>query len=96
LAAPLQWHLPGKALTWLLPILPEEEADAKETMRVIEATGQIVIAMPGDLNDAGYCDELVTKTIKELGSIDILVNNAALQKHFDSLEDITGADFADI
>jgi len=65
-------------------------------MRVIEATGQIVIAMPGDLNDAGYCDELVTNTIKELGSIDILVNNAVLQKHFDSLEDITGADFADI
>jgi NAD(P)-dependent dehydrogenase (short-subunit alcohol dehydrogenase family) len=76
--------------------LPEEEEDARVTCQVIEAAGQKAVAIPGDLNDESYCDDLVTRTIKELGKIDVLVNNAAMQKYFEGLEEITGEDFADI
>jgi NAD(P)-dependent dehydrogenase (short-subunit alcohol dehydrogenase family) len=80
----------------VIAYLPEEEIDAKETMKVIEAAGKKAIAMPGDLADEGYCDDLIANTIKELGKIDILINNAALQRSFGSFEEISGDDFADI
>lgn len=76
--------------------LPEEEEDAKETLQIMEASGQTAIGIPGDLNDEGYCNDLITRTGKELGKIDVLVNNAALQRYFKSLDEITAADFADI
>lgn len=76
--------------------LPEEEEDAKETMAVIEAAGRKAVAIPGDLNDASYCGPLIERTAKELGKMDVLVNNAALQKYFKDLEEITAEDFETI
>jgi NAD(P)-dependent dehydrogenase (short-subunit alcohol dehydrogenase family) len=76
--------------------LPEEKADAKETIDAIEAIGRKAKALPGDLNDDAYTNGLVDQMVKELKSIDILVNNAALQKTFKSLEAITAEDFAEI
>lgn len=80
----------------VISYLPEEEEDARATMQVIEETGRTVIAMPGDLKDEAYCEDLVAGTVKELGKIDILVNNAALQKYFKSIDEITAEDFAAI
>lgn len=74
----------------------KEDEDAKETIKVIQATGQKVVALCGDLLDESFCDQLIETTIKEFGKIDILVNNAALQRSFKSLDEMTGADFADI
>lgn len=80
----------------VIAYLPAEEKDAKVTVQAVEATGHIAIAMPGDLNDESYCNELIDATVNELGKIDVLVNNAALQKHFDKLDDIGAEDFAEI
>ena len=74
--------------------LPEEEVDAKLTIKAIQAACRKAVAMPGNLVDDAYCAKLVANTIKEFGRIDILVNNAALQKSFASFEDITAEDFA--
>lgn len=80
----------------VIAYLPEEEEDARVTVEVIEAAGQKAVALPGDLNDKSYCDKLISNAIKELGRIDVLVNNAAMQKYFESLDEISGEDFAEI
>ena len=68
--------------------LPEEQQDAEETQRAVEAEGRRVILVPGDVRDAAYCRQLVEKTVKEFGKLDILVNNAAFQKHRESIDEV--------
>src|SRR3954469_10280437 len=68
--------------------LPEEQADAGETVRVVEASGRTALALPGDLTDPGYCRDIVERTVAELGGLDILVNNAAYQMAHEGLEDL--------
>jgi NAD(P)-dependent dehydrogenase (short-subunit alcohol dehydrogenase family) len=68
--------------------LPEEERDAQETRDAIRAEGRKALLLPGDVTDPDYCEECVDRTFNELGSLDILVNNAAYQKNQESIEDI--------
>ncbi len=76
--------------------LPEEEADAAETKAAIEEAGQKAVCIPGDLRDRDFCTQLIDQTISGLGRIDILVNNAAIQWHFKTLDAITADDFQEI
>ena len=69
--------------------LPEEQTDADETKKAIEAVGRKCIAIAGDLTDARFCDELVERTVRELGKIDVLVSNAAHQNRKKTLEELT-------
>lgn len=73
--------------------MPEEEPDGKETIRLIREAGQKGTAIPGDLTSESFCKELVEKSVTALGSIDILVNNAAKQKFVAELEDLTSEQF---
>lgn len=66
-----------------------EDRDADETKRCIEAEGRRCLLIAGDVKDAAFCCEAVEKTVREFGKLDILVNNAAFQEHADSLEDLT-------
>jgi NAD(P)-dependent dehydrogenase (short-subunit alcohol dehydrogenase family) len=68
--------------------LAEEQADADETVRVVKDAGRKGLALPGDLTEAGYCREIVERTVSELGGIDLLVNNAAFQMAHEGLEDL--------
>ena len=68
--------------------LPEEERDAMETRKAIEAEGQRALLLPGDVTDRDYCADCIEQVVNEFGSIDILVNNAAFQKNQESIEDI--------
>ena len=45
--------------------------------------------MPGDIRDPGFCKSLVEKTIETFGGLDILVNNAAFQRYYGALADIS-------
>jgi len=63
--------------------------DAQETQRCIEAEGRRCLLIAGDVKDAAFCRDAVRKTVKSLGKLDILVNNAAFQEHADSIEDLT-------
>lgn len=76
--------------------LPEEEVDGEITIENIKACGTTAVALPGDLHDESYCTSLVDRATSALGSLDILINNAALQKCFTSLDDMTADDFARI
>src|SRR4029079_12263582 len=57
--------------------LPEEQPDAEETLRAIEAEGRRCVLVPGDLAQAKFCNDLVDQAVNELGKLDILVSNAA-------------------
>jgi NAD(P)-dependent dehydrogenase (short-subunit alcohol dehydrogenase family) len=66
-----------------------EDDDARETCRLVEAEGRRAIAIAGDIGDERHCEQLVERTVSELGRVDILVNNAARQNRFESLEEVT-------
>ena len=73
--------------------LPAEEADAKEVIALIKKEGRKGIAIPGDLRDEAFCKQLVAEAVRQLGGLDILVNNAARQQANASLLDITSEQF---
>lgn len=70
-----------------------EHEDAKATKQKVEAEGAKCILLPGDVSDRAYCKEAVEKTVRELGQLDILVNNAAFQVHASRFEDLTPEHF---
>jgi NAD(P)-dependent dehydrogenase (short-subunit alcohol dehydrogenase family) len=69
--------------------LEAEQSDADETARVVREAGRNAVQLPGDLSDSGYCRSLVEQSAKELGGVDILVNNAAYQMARGGLSDIS-------
>jgi len=66
-----------------------EEEDARETKRLVEAEGQRCLTIAGDIGDEAHCQRLVEQTVGDLGKLDVLVNNAAEQHPQDSIEQIT-------
>ncbi|GAA0445362.1 SDR family oxidoreductase [Streptomyces sp. NPDC046215] len=74
--------------------LPEEEDDAHETSRLVEAAGCRAVALPCDLREEGECHRVVDRAVREFGRIDVLVNNAAYQmSQPDGIEAITTEQF---
>ncbi|MVA34703.1 SDR family oxidoreductase [Agrobacterium vitis] len=72
----------------LISYLSEHE-DAEETKRLVEEAGRKAVLVAGDLQKADHCRLIIDKAVAELGGIDILVNNAAHQKTFEQIEDIS-------
>ena len=67
-----------------------EHEDAKETERVVAASGRKAVLVPGDLADEAACRALVERAAEAFGRIDVLVNNAAYQdKSVERFEEIT-------
>lgn len=66
-----------------------EHEDAKETERLVTEAGRKCLLMPGDVSNAEHCRALVAKAVEAFGRIDVLVNNAAHQMSFDSIEEIS-------
>jgi len=73
--------------------LPAEHVDGEETKRAIENEGRRCLTIEGDLTEAAFCQDVVEKTVAELGQLDILVSNAAHQNRKESLEEITDDEF---
>ena len=66
-----------------------EDEDAHETQRLVLEAGRECRLHRCDLSQPDQCRELIRSTAKAFGRIDVLVNNAAHQMSFDSLEDIS-------
>jgi len=66
-----------------------EHDDAKQTEKLVKDAGRKAVLVPGDVQNADHCRSIVEKALSELGGIDILVNNAAHQATFESIEDIS-------
>jgi NAD(P)-dependent dehydrogenase (short-subunit alcohol dehydrogenase family) len=69
--------------------LPQEQQDAEETGRQIEAAGRKAVLVPTDQRTEQANIELAERVLAELGGLDILVNNAGYQMAQESLLDIT-------
>ena len=67
----------------------QEDEDARETARHVEAAGRRCVLMRGDIAQAAHCRAIVERAMAEFGRIDVLVNNAAFQRTYEALEDIS-------
>ena len=68
---------------------PKEAKDAKETVRWIEGAGRRAISRQFNVQDPKACKQFVDDVARDLGRLDILINNAAYQKEQKSILDIT-------
>jgi NAD(P)-dependent dehydrogenase (short-subunit alcohol dehydrogenase family) len=66
-----------------------EDRDAHETERLVEEAGRKAVLIPGDLQYPDHCRAVIAKAVSEFGGVDILVNNAAHQATFKSIQDIS-------
>ena len=66
----------------------QEDEDARETARHVEAAGRRCVLVPGDIADPAHCRAIVERAVAAFGRLDILVNNAAFQRTYASIEDI--------
>ena len=77
----------------LLAYLPEEEDDARDTARWVERAGRRAVLVPGDIADQRHCQGIVERAVAEFGRLDVLVNNAAFQRTYARIEDITAEEW---
>jgi NAD(P)-dependent dehydrogenase (short-subunit alcohol dehydrogenase family) len=73
--------------------LKTEQKDAKATKAAVEKEGRKCLLISGDVRERAFCQAAVKKTVKELGKLDILVNNAAFQVHTKDILDLTEEHF---
>ena len=73
--------------------LPEEQSDAEEVIKLIEAEGRKAVAIPGDLKSEAFCKKLVETAYDELGGLDLLVNVAGRQKAIADISQLTTEQF---
>jgi NAD(P)-dependent dehydrogenase (short-subunit alcohol dehydrogenase family) len=66
-----------------------EHADAAETKRQVEEEQRHCLTIAGDIGDEQFCQHAVEQIVKELGHLDILVNNAAEQHPRKSIDQIS-------
>jgi NAD(P)-dependent dehydrogenase (short-subunit alcohol dehydrogenase family) len=66
-----------------------EEADAEATEALVRQAGRRVVSCGTDLATDAACEDLVRRALRDLGRIDVLVNNAAFQgKAVERFEDM--------
>ena len=73
--------------------LAAEEEDAREVIELIRQAGRKAVALPGDIREEAFCQRLVADAVRELGGLDILVNNAAFQRPQKSILDVSTEEF---
>ncbi|GAB3829053.1 glucose 1-dehydrogenase [Hymenobacter jeollabukensis] len=66
----------------------ENDVDAKETQRLVEGQKRRCLLLKLDVRDPEQCKQAVRRTTKELGGLNVLVNNAAFQMAQEKFEDI--------
>lgn len=69
----------------------EETDDAEKTKQLVEAEGQRCLLFQGDIGQSYTAKETVSKVIDVFGTINILINNAAVQYQQHDLIDIDDA-----
>jgi NAD(P)-dependent dehydrogenase (short-subunit alcohol dehydrogenase family) len=66
-----------------------EHEDAQQTRQMVEAEGRKCLILAGDIGDPAFCESAISRTITELGKLDILINNAAEQHPKEKIEQIS-------
>jgi NAD(P)-dependent dehydrogenase (short-subunit alcohol dehydrogenase family) len=73
--------------------LPEEAQDAADTCDWIKKAERRALSVAGDITDEQHCRAMIDRVFAEFGKLDILVNNAAYQMTYDSIDELSSADF---
>ena len=68
-----------------------EDEDAAETRRLVEAEDRKCLLLKGDLRGQPHCVRVVDRVVRELGGLDVLVNNHAMQFPVEAPEELTAA-----
>lgn len=68
-----------------------EDQDAEETKRLVEACGVRCLLLRGDVKSHAFCEQAVEHAVKEFGKLNILVNNAGMQMPQKDVENISDA-----
>lgn len=80
-----------------LTYLPSEQEDAEAVRDAVKDTGRTIALLPGDLADREFCVQVVDDAAKELGGLDVLVNNAGRQIAVEGgLEELTDEQLEDV
>lgn len=69
--------------------LPEEEADAQETKKLVLEKGGLVHLIQADLTDPQACRDVFDEAVNTMGRINILVLNHGTEVMKESLEEVT-------
>jgi NAD(P)-dependent dehydrogenase (short-subunit alcohol dehydrogenase family) len=70
-----------------------ETEDARESARLVKEAGRTALMLPGDIADKKVCQKIAKIAVAELGGIDILVNNAAFQRSYEHINEISDEEF---
>lgn len=73
--------------------MDEEEEDAQETRRWVQEAGRKILLLPGDIQDEQHCAAMIDRVFEEFGRLDTLVNNAAFQRTYDTIEHVSTDEF---
>jgi NAD(P)-dependent dehydrogenase (short-subunit alcohol dehydrogenase family) len=65
------------------------DEDAEETRRAVEDAGRRALTIRGDVSDEAFCRRAARQVVDELGQLDILVSNAAVQVRTDDVQALT-------
>ncbi|MBE7177234.1 MAG: SDR family oxidoreductase [Mucilaginibacter polytrichastri] len=65
-----------------------EDEDARKTAAYVEEAGRKAVLVKGDIKEEAHCKAIIDTAVKELGGLDILVNNAAYQMGRSALNEI--------
>ncbi len=76
-----------------IAFLEGEEQDAAAIGALVQEAGQRALLVPCDVSDEGQASALIVQVVKKLGGLDVLVNNAAYQRYYESFDDITLEDW---
>jgi NAD(P)-dependent dehydrogenase (short-subunit alcohol dehydrogenase family) len=71
----------------------DEHDDAKATQQWVEKAGQRAVLVSGDLSQEQHCEALIQRAVEDFGRLDILVNNAAVQRTHDNIEEISAEEW---
>nr|WP_254550319.1 glucose 1-dehydrogenase [Catellatospora tritici] len=66
----------------------DEHDDAHDTAKLVEEAGRKAVLVAGDLSSRHECETLIDTAVRELGGLDVLVNNAAYQMTHKTIEEI--------
>lgn len=66
-----------------------EHNDARETQKQVEQEGRRCLLIAGDIGDESFCQQAIEQTVRELGKLNCVVNNAAEQHPQDDIRKIS-------